>query len=396
MIPRIILLSFLILPITSSLIGSIGTEAHYFDEHAAPKIKQFMEKLQIPGASVAIIHDNDLVYAEGFGSANEEKNIPVTPETVFGIASISKVFTATAVMQVVENNLLDLHGNITRYLPNFNNIKPPLRFPPLYTRGRIIDPITPFNLMVHYAGLPKEPPVRAPNKRWIPQTLSEFTESLITNSRLKFPPNFRYGYSNPGISILGRILEVLSGEDFEPYMQRVLLEPLEMHTASFSNTGFSNAINAKLAQGYKYKGEPVNRPPIGGIPAGNLHLSVLDAANFIKMYLNKGTYKNHEILKPETIQQMFTIQNADLRNADPMHKGPDQGLVWNLKNLDIPGSPKTARHGGSMVGFSSMLILVPEEKLGVIVLMNIRNPEVKPGKIAKEILAVAREKYEQK
>lgn len=361
-----------------------GLRMHDVSARISDVVQEIMAEQGMPGLSLAVVHDDTVIFADGFGYARTAPPVPATKDTVYGLASVSKVVTATGFMQLVEQGKIDIHVPVTNYLPRFR-IAHPRQWDPVH--------ITSHSLMIHYAGMPKVAPPRIDGRPHLPQTLAEFMRDLYRGATLMYPPYFRYSYSNAGISVLGRIMEVISESDFETYMQQNVFAKLEMTRSSFSNQGFSVDMTNHLAQGHSDLDTPVSRPPIRGIPAGNLHSTVVDMANFMKMYLNHGRFKNHQLLKKETIEQMFTVQNAQLREQDPQHRGPDQGLVWVLSNKDIMGEPKVARHNGKMVGFSSVLLLLPQEKIGVVVLTNVRNDSIKPAQVARAVLSIVRENY---
>ncbi len=337
--------------------------------HIAGLIREEMKKDDVPGLSIAIVDDRGLVWAEGFGYADKKKGASATAGTVYRVASISKLFTATAVMQLAEKGLIDIDKPLIRYLPEFS-IKS--RFPEA-------QPITPRNLMTHHAGLPA-----TYYKGFFSNEPEPFANILgeIKDEYLAYPPEHVYSYSNLGMTVLGCLIERITGRDYASYMTDSILNPLGM-----KNSFFSPKAPAIAAKGYR-NGKEADDFGVRDLPASGLFSSVLDLSLFMRAVLAGGSSGAVKILEKETLAEMLRPQNRDV----PLDAGIPVGLGWALDgmgNTEIENGGPVAHHGGSLPAFNSQLLLLPKEKLGVVVLSNGSTRTV--DKIATEALILALE-----
>lgn len=349
-----------------------------FEQDLTQFINNYMQRHRIPGLSIAIVHDQEIIYARGFGWADRKRNLRATPHTVYRMGSISKVFTATAIMQLAEKNLINIDDPIRAYIPFFL-IRSPLG---------PHKPITLRQLLTHYGGLPHR--IVSPLKKRAPyryQSLEDMVRALKHMSLINIPGT-TYAYSNAGFTVLGHIVERVSGQGYVQYMNQHILWPLQMNTASFAPLRIPERIKKRMAQGHR-NGKPFDQPPIWGTAAGGLVATVLDMSNFIKMLINNGSFAGQQILESETLQEMWTPQNKAVRQIT---KGPLQGLGWILTKRGLPVE-KVVWHTGKTQGFTNDLIILPEQKLGVIVSTNARGKNIKLGPISKKALLLALRKY---
>ena len=309
-----------------------------------------MEKNKVTGLSIALVDDKGLIWAQGFGYADKENNIPATPQTVYRVASISKLFTATAIMQLAEQGRINIDEPLTTYLPEFS-IK--TRFP---GEGRI----TPRNLMTHHSGLPANfyKGIFSSNPEPFTKVIKE-----IKDEYLAYPPDSVYSYSNLGVTLLGGVIERVSGKDYASYMDESILGPIGM-----DNSSFSTKTGMVVAKGYK-DGDATNELGIRDLPATGLLSSVVDLGRFMQMVLTGGMSGGRQIIKPETLAEMLRPQNSKV----PLDMGINIGLGWALDgmgNTEIKNGGPVVHHGGSLPAFNSQLLILPEQKLGVVVLTN--------------------------
>lgn len=312
--------------------------------------RQEMEKNKVTGLSVAIVDDKGLIWAQGFGYADKENNIPATPQTVYRVASISKLFTATAIMQLAEQGRINIDEPLTTYLPEFS----------IKTRFPGGSRITPRNLMTHHSGLPANF-----YKGIFSSNPEPFTKMImeIKDEYLAYPPESVYSYSNLGVTVLGGVIERVSGKSYASYMDESILGPIGMDNSSFSaKTGMG------VAKGYK-DGVATNELGIRDLPATGLLSSAVDLGRFMQMVLRGGLSGERQIIKPETLVEMLRPQNIKV----PLDLGIRIGLGWALDsmgNTEIKNAGPVAHHGGSLPSFNSQLLVLPEKKLGVVVLTN--------------------------
>jgi CubicO group peptidase (beta-lactamase class C family) len=309
-----------------------------------------MKKNNVEGLSIALVDDKGLIWAQGFGYADKENKVPATPQTMYRVASISKLFTATAIMQLAEQGKINIDEPLTTYLPEFS-IK--TRFP---GEGRI----TPRNLMTHHSGLP------ANFYKGIFSTNPEpFTKVIeeIKDEYLAYPPESVYSYSNLGFTVLGGVIERVSGINYASYMSESILGPIGM-----DNSSFTPRTGMMIAKGYK-EGKVTNGFGVRDLPASGLLSSAVDLGRFMQMVLAGGTSGGHQIIKPETLAEMLRPQNITVSLDMDIHTG----LCWALDgmgNTEIKGAGPVVHHGGSLPAFNSQLLVLPEKKLGVVVLTN--------------------------
>lgn len=336
-------------------------------------IQYEMDKNKVAGLSIALVDDQRIVWAEGFGYADQERKIPATAETIYRIGSISKLFTDTAAMQLVEQGRLDIDQPLRNYLPSFA----------IKTRYPDAVEITPRQLMTHHSGLPRDR-----MKGFMTLHPPPFTEVVedIREDYAAYPPNHIFSYSNLGISLLGNAIQNQSGIAFADYMRQSVLVPLGMSNSSF-DTGLSTSL--QMAKGYKGR-ETAIEPSLRDVPAGGLNSSVADMSRFMAMVFAGGTSGDHRILKAETISEMLRPQNT----AVPLDFNFRVGLGWMLSTLGqstIENAGTVAHHAGGTTLFRSQMYVLPEYKLGVVVLSNSSTAGKAVDHIATEALSLALE-----
>ncbi|HVS66429.1 MAG TPA: serine hydrolase [Thermoanaerobaculia bacterium] len=322
-------------------------------EHVRPLIASEMEANEIPAMAIALVADGRLVWAEGFGHADADGEVPATPETVFRVGSVSKLFTDIAVMQRVEQGRLDLDAPITAVLPALAPENP--------FGGGAQAAITLRQLMSHRAGLVREPPVGHYFDDTEP-TLAATVESLGA-TRLVVAPGSRAKYSNAGIAAVGYALEQLEGEPFAEVLESSLLEPLGMRSSAFDAPPELVARRAHaLMWGIDGREFPAPGFPLGMAPAGSLDSTVLDLARFLGALLAGGELEGARILERATLEQMWTPQ---LGGEEALERnGRAYGIGFALSDFE-----NTLRigHGGAIYGFATELAALPERRLGVVV-----------------------------
>ncbi len=307
-------------------------------------IQQEMADKRLPALSIALVDDQTIVWARGFGYADPERKIPATAETVYRVGSVSKLFTAIAIMQQVEAGRLDLDAPVNRYLPDFQPHNP------------FGEPITLRQLLSHRAGLVREPPVGSYFDPSAPSLAA--TVASLNSTTVVYAPGTRTKYSNAGVSVAGLVLERLHREAFARYMERAVLQPMGLRHSSFMPTA---SVMKALAQArmWAYDGREFAAPTfeLGLIPAANLYTSVLDLAQFLKVLFHRGRAGKNQILKPETLEQMWTPQFV------PAGRKSGFGLGFFVSEFE--GHRRIA-HDGVLYGFATQLSALPDDKLGVV------------------------------
>jgi CubicO group peptidase (beta-lactamase class C family) len=324
-----------------------------------------MEKHHIAGAAVSVVKDGKLFFAKGYGDADLKKGIPVDPEqTNFRTGSVAKLFTWTAVMQLAEQGKLDLNANINTYLD--------FRVPDTYPQ-----PITLKDLMTHTAGfetrhyerLAKDPNNLEPPREW-----------LISHMPARVsPPGDVAAYSDYGAALAGYIVARVSGEPYDQYVQEHILDPLGMvHTTA--RPSMPPNISAHTSKGYVYKDGAYKEFPDTSdmalayadmgqpalVPAGDMQASATDMARFMIAQLRDGRHGDANaagahVLKESTLRQM----HSTLYTPDPRILGTAYGFFDFSDN-----GQRTIGHSGQSDPINSLLLLLPDQNLGVFVVYN--------------------------
>ena len=316
------------------------TDARELEQFLDKIFTEEMEKAHIPGAVFVFVKDGAVLFSKGYGFVDLERTKPVSAErTIFRIGSISKLFTAMAVVQLADRRKLDLQEDVNRYL---KKIKVPTTYP---------QPITAAQLLSHTAGLDEiRPGTQAPNSEGV-LTLPAFLQTRLTRIR---PPGEVISYSTYGITLAGELIEEVSGMSFESYLKTNIWQPLGMDRTSIT---VPESLASDLAVGYEYR-EGVNRPQAyewyHTTPASSINSTALDMSKFMLMHLaTRGTAKR--ILSERAMRDMHS------RHASGHPKVP--GVAYGFFEDDYQGL-RILEHGGNMAGFSSQLVLLPEENAG--------------------------------
>jgi CubicO group peptidase (beta-lactamase class C family)/D-alanyl-D-alanine dipeptidase len=313
-------------------------------EALKPFIEREMAEKGLPGLSIAIIDDQQTVWAQGFGMADASAQKPATAQTVYRIGSVSKLFTDIGIMQLVERGELNLDAPITNYLPDFRPHNP------------FGAPITLRQLMSHRSGLLREPPVGNYFETSEPSLAA--TVRSLNDTELVFAPNTHTKYSNAAIAVVGYLLESRSRRPFAKYLKSSVLDRMGLMHSSFEPDPKLIANLAK-AQMWTYDGLTFHAPTfqLGMAPAGSMYSTVTDLGRFLSVLMARGQTNNGALLKPETIEQMWSPQF-------PNPSGRVFGLGFIVRSLD---GHRLVGHGGAIYGFATTLDLLPEDKVGVVV-----------------------------
>ena len=323
----------------------------------------------LPAITAAVVDDQETIWKGSFGKANLEGNVEAKPSTLFSICSISKLFTSVAVMKLYDEGKLRLDDEIQDILPWFD-------MPQQYADS---GPITIRNLLTHSSGLPREanapywtgPDFPFPEKKAIQEGLSE-QETL-------YPSSTYFQYSNLGLTLLGEVVEEISGMPYDQYVQQNILTPLRLQD---TRTVLPKDLYGKqLAIGYgaeKRKGdrEKINYFDAKGIaPAAGYSSNVEDLARFAQWQFRLLDTTQTEILNPSTLRNMHNVHWTD----------PDFETTWGLgfSVYKGPDGKKWVSHGGSCPGYRTVLQLNPAEKRAYVVMINAGGTN--PGKYASGI-----------
>lgn len=313
-----------------------------------------LREMHIPGAVFILVRNGKVFFQKGYGFADFENHVPVVPEkTEFRVASISKLVTATAVMQLCDRGLIDLDDDINGYLKAFKLD---------YTFDK---PITFRHLLTHTSGLDRQPVGMYTHDKDTPVPLGQCLASHIPAQIAA--PGERLNYSNYGMALAGYLVQEISGTPFAQYVEQNIFHPLGMQNSSFEPRP---ELNPNTAVSYDYKDGKLTRASLDHLnllPAGGLISTACDMARFLTAHLQNGRYENARILQEATArkmhQQQFTF-HASL-------PGWDCGFYEASYNHH-----RVLMHSGNGRGCSSLLLLVPDQNLGFFVAYNRWVPEV--------------------
>ncbi len=313
-------------------------------------VNDAMRSAHIPGLALGVVRGDRIAYLKGYGAAGPDGR-PVTAETPFILGSTSKSFTALAVMQLVEAGRIDLDAPVTTYLPWFR------------TRHTAeSDKISVRHLLHHTSGLRTYEGLKGLSLNDQRGPALENGVRELSETELRQPAGRRFEYANENYSALGLIVQEVSGVSYEAYVRSAIFAPLQMH---HSASALSDAGAVDMASGHRYWfGWPVafDAPyPRRATPAGFLISSAEDMTHYVAAQLNDGRYDDRQLVSPQGI--------ATLHASGP-EIGPATSYAMGWAIHRAPGATKIW-HDGDVSNFNSHLRLLPEQHLGMVVLMNV-------------------------
>ncbi len=315
------------------------------------KIEAGMKAGHVPGLALAVVQNGKIIYARGLGVASVETGLPVTPDTLFRIGSITKPLTATAVMRLVEAGKLDLDRPVRKYLPWL-----------AFSDESAAERITLRLLLSHSAGLPTD---HSPIGRRDPEALEAYVRDRIPTYRFIAPPGKLYSYANPGPRLAGYIAQVVGGRPYTELMQDLVFDPLEMRRTTFDPTV---AMTYPLAQSHDLAGDGAlsvqhrYAEDASGYPSGFAISTVLDLANFALMQMDGGRFGSRQILSPQSVAEMQAVQVDRYTTTDAAY-----GLGFFL---DAYKGLRRVWHSGDISTFGSKLAMIPSAGVAAVLLVN--------------------------
>ncbi len=316
-----------------------------------------LQTRNIAGAVVSVVKDGQTLFQKGYGYADFEAKKPViADQTLFRPGSISKLFTATAVMQLVEQGKLDLDRDVNEYL----DFTIPKTFP---------EPVTLRRLLTHTAGFEESLKNLFVGQETDMKPLGTYLTDQMP-ARI-YPPGKIPSYSNYGFTLAGYLVQRVSGEKFERYIDNHILKPLKMNSSTFDQP-LPSQLAPQMSKGYmNATKKPRDFEFVQAAPAGALSTTAADMTRFMLAFLQDGTIDGVSILKPETVRQMQTRQFE----LNPMICG--MGLTF----MEYWLSPvRVIGHGGDTVYFHSDMVLVPDAHIGYFISYNSLGKNVGGGR----------------
>ena len=306
-----------------------------------------------PGGTFLVAKDGQVLYRKAFGNANLELDVPMRPEHVFNIGSMTKQFTAIGILMLEEQGLLSLTDEITKYIPAYP------------TQGT---KITIHHLLTHTSGIRSFTNVRSIRDKIRHDIAPIELINLISEEPMDFLPGEAFKYNNSGYFILGYIIEVVSGMPYSQFIEEQLFQKINMNTSRYASHG---AVIKNRASGYHQRDNYINNRYISyTLPyaSGSLMSTVDDMLKW------QEAIKNNLLINEGTTQKVFT--NYTLNNGESIN----YGYGWHIRELN---GMQSREHGGSIFGYKSMAVYVSQEDLYVIGLTNCDC--VSPTKITREI-----------
>ncbi len=346
-------------------IKSVASENRFIERVDSLVIGK-MNQYNIPGLAIGLVAGDTILFTKGYGIKNIQNSQPVTKNTVFHTASVSKLFTAQAIMMLVEKGELSLDEKLIKIVPE------------LKYKDERVEIITIRSLLNHTSGLPDVYNYHWENNNKSEESLKEYVLGL--NLKLKREPLTTYHYSNLGYNILGYVIEKVTHTSFEQYLKGNILDACQMKNSDFRyfkipdslkvSPHSKNLITGKI---YKRKIYPYTREQA---PSSTLNSSAKDLSNWMISFIKLINRSSSENVYSEMIIPGFESY-------------PNIGLGFQLGKID---SKLTIGHYGGDKGFRSYLLMIPKEKIGLVLLANcdynedFRQEILHP--IAKEILAI--------
>src|SRR5262249_23045476 len=328
-----------------------------FKTDLEPLIVQVVEQRKIPGFAIAIVHNQKVVYAAGFGVRNlENKNDKITPQSLFHMASITKPFVATSVMQLVEKGKVDPEAPVVKYLPYFR------------LNDERYATITVRQMLSHLSGMPDVRDYEWDKPQYDDGALERYVRSL-TNQSLIAAPGARFRYSNMAYEVLGDMIAKVSGMTFEDYVRINILEPLGMKSSTLLVNQADPALLASPHVGSESGATVVSKIfPYNRMhsPSSTLYSNVLDMTRWAMANLNRGELDGKRILKDSTYDIMWKPAGE---------KWQQIGISWFLGKYR---EHRTISHSGGDTGFVSNLVMIPDQSIAVVMMSNFDRAALRP------------------
>jgi CubicO group peptidase (beta-lactamase class C family) len=335
-----------------------GQSAYTINAHVKRVIDStynaLLKKNQVVGASIAIVDHGEIVYATGYGFADKVNLVKADEKTVYRIGSCTKAFTSLAIMQLQEKGLLNVNSSVKTYLPELT----------IGSRFNDNNQILIGDMLCHVSGLPCDIANgffcdAPPDMAWV---INELNKQTTISPRL-----FKHAYSNVAYGLLGEVIARTAKTTYSDYVKNSIFTPLQM-TSSFID------YDAKLAAGFSkayVNNKEIKEPIVRDQGAGLIHSNALDMANYLKLYLGRGTYNGTQLVSAETMEEM---EKNRLGNT-LLSKNSNWGYGLYSKTMLVCDSKDSTvahiiGHGGDTYAFHADFGYMPEMNVGVVILTN--------------------------
>lgn len=324
-------------------------------------ILEKMSKTKIPGLSIAIVQGDETIYARGFGFRNLSSGLPATPRTLYGIGSVTKSFTAMAIMQLAEEGKINLDDPVEKHIP--------IKLRPL---GKTVST---HHLLTHSSGVPAlayaEAFIRSVlglDHHWLPVSSPEDIMVFLRDAEkwAVSRPGENFFYLNEGYVLLGYLISKLSGVGYEEYIRRRILEPLRMSRTFLTKSDIEK--DKDRATAYIVDREEKHVPstfPFGITSDGGLISNVLDLSNYVKTHIGRGEFEGRKIVSSEMLGLM---EKPHINLPYEVFGGESYGYGWMI-TPSFHGY-RLVSHGGSVLVYTAYVGYIPEKRVGVALLAN--------------------------
>lgn len=337
----------------------------------------------VPGASIAIVDETDLLFADGFGARDRETNTSATPETLYGIGSCTKSITAVAILQLAEDGRLSLTDPINDYLPHLRDVDG--------------DPITIHELLTHSSGMPSDGSLsalitrltgRSDGDTALPlSSAGDFRRHVEGSIDERLTDRDHFFYYNTGYTLLGKSIEAVTEQSYTDYVRAHIHDPLGMTRSLFSQSEFETVENRMTPYNHE------NGAAVEGslafderlFAAGGMISSAKEMANYLQLFLGSGTVNDHVILSAESIETMIKPYSIREKYLNDREQGYGYGVSVE------PFLDDTLIHHGGMMGTTTAWFgYLTTAEIGTIILCNTA-PEKRPSDLGKAVLAILRD-----
>ncbi len=348
----ITLFALLFFAISPMVHDALNAKNRYDDviEDLRDLIEDEMDDQEITGLSIALIDDQKIVWAEGFGYADERAGVKTAPDTIYQAGTMSEIFTSKSVYRLHMENKIDIDKDIRKYLPEFD-IKSP---------GKEKSEIKIRSLMTHHGGLPTD---HAKGQYNLKSNFRDLVNAM-KDTYMAFKPDFVFSFSNVGLSLLGYMVEKVSGDKFEDYTKTTFFNKMDMKKTGYKITP---QMRKKIAKSYH---EEEERPRLSfrDVPAIGLHTNVLDMSKFVMTLFNNGKYKGKEVFTQKEMNAYFKPLSDNIYFDYDLK----MGVGWVLTNVgdNLKYAGPIAWHDFSFNGHSGRIVILRKHKLGIIVMTN--------------------------
>ncbi|ADQ69302.1 penicillin-binding protein, beta-lactamase class C [Halogeometricum borinquense DSM 11551] len=330
-------------------------------------LSEWVRKNKVPGLSVAVVSGDEATYTDAFGARNLSTNESATPQTLFGIGSCSKSVTAVAILQLVEEDELDLTSPINSFVPHLEAAPG--------------SSVTVEELLSHSSGLPSDGSLTALIARLtglremgVPLSDDRDFHRHVQGSveERRDPQAKEFFYCNTGFTLLGKVIESVTGKSYSTYVRENIFEPLEMDRSCFSRAAFESYDDRMQAYFQNDDDLVEARLPVDPLlyaPGGVISCAD-DLVNYLRFYLNGGSFEGKQLLSQESMAQMFEPRSTRSTFIDGTER--QYGLGWELQSFL---GNRLVRHGGMMGTTTAAVAFFPDQNVGVSIACNVSPPQ---------------------